>query len=126
MSESVSLILPTPPALNNLYFDNVITPRHGGRPFVRRVLSQAGTDYKQTVADIADGMTPIIGDVWIAFKWYRPRRIGDLDGIFKVILDGLTGYAYADDRQVAHIEADRFDDKLNPRVEIEIRPLGLC
>lgn len=90
-----------------------------------RVLSEEGKAYKQHVATVADGMQPFVGDVWITFKWYRPRRIGDLDGIFKVILDGLKGFAYYDDKQVARIWADRFDDKSAPRVEVEITGLSL-
>lgn len=123
----ISLCLPHPPATNNLYFDQIVFPKQRGRkPYVVRVLSADGRAYKETVAELASGMTPFVGDVWVTFKWYRPRRIGDLDGIFKVILDGLKGYAYNDDVQVARIWAERFDDKSAPRVELEIRPLGLC
>lgn len=124
---SVSLILPTPPMTNNLYFDMVLKPKWPSRkPRVMRVLSETGKAYKRTVSEIADGMEPFIGDVWITFKWYRPRRIGDLDGIFKVILDGLKGFAYHDDKQVARIHADRYEDAKHPRVEIEVIPLELC
>lgn len=91
-----------------------------------RVLSDEGKAYKATVAQVAAGMTPFIGDVWVTFRWFRPRRIGDLDGIFKIILDGLSGFAYKDDGQVARIYSDRFEDAKCPRVELEIRPLGLC
>lgn len=123
----INLVLPHPPAVNNLYFDMVLPPKWPSKkPRAMRVLSEAGKQYKQTVAEIAGGMQPFIGDVWVTFKWYRPRRIGDLDGIFKIILDGLKGHAYYDDKQVARIHADRFDDKSRPRVEVEIQGLGLC
>lgn len=98
----------------------------GGKHYPLRVLSDEGREYKQTVADIADGTKPFIGDVWVTFRWYRPRRVGDLDGIFKIILDGLKGFAYQDDKQVARIYADRFEDALHPRVEVEITALDLC
>lgn len=51
---------------------------------------------------------------------YRARKSGDLDNFLKVVLDALRGVAYTDDRQVVKIEARRFDDALNPRVEVWI------
>lgn len=126
-SQLVSLILRHPPAVNNLYFDMIMPAKAPKwKPYVRRVLSSEGKAYKEHVAEVANGLAPFLGDVWVTFRWYRPRRDGDLDGIFKIILDGLTGYVYNDDRQVARIHADRFDDKFRPRVEVDIRPLGLC
>lgn len=127
-SPVISLILPHPPATNNLYFDMVLParPPKYPRPRAMRVLSTEGKQYKALVAELVKGVTPFIGDVWVTFRWYRPRRIGDLDGIFKVILDGMSGGPYLDDKQVARIHADRFEDKLCPRVEVEIRALGLC
>lgn len=126
-AEAINLILPHPPATNNLYFDQIIWPKERGRaPYVKRTLTSEAREYKELVASLAEGITPIVRDVWLTFKWYRPRRVGDLDGIFKIIQDALTGYAYGDDKQVARIHADRFDDAAHPRVELSIRPLGLC
>lgn len=125
---TVNLILPYPPATNNLYFDNIVMPKKGRaqKPYVVRVLSKAGKDYKQTVAEVADGLNPFIGDVAVNFKVFRPRRIGDLDGVFKIVLDGLSGHVFNDDRQVVELHAFRYDDKRNPRVEVEVKVLGLC
>jgi Holliday junction resolvase RusA-like endonuclease len=53
-------------------------------------------------------------------KFYRPRRIGDLDGMFKAVIDGLKGFAFEDDKQIVEIHAHRLDDKWKPRVEVEI------
>lgn len=126
-ARTVNLILPHPPATNNLYFTQIVFPkRRGERAYTIRVLSAEARKYKEEVGEIAAGLQPFLGDVWVTFRWYRPRRVGDLDGIFKVILDGLTGYAYQDDKQVARIYADRFECKSHPRVEVEIRPLDLC
>jgi len=123
----INLILPTPPPLNNLYFNSIIWPKNRSqKPYSLRVLSQAGQDYKKLVSQIVDGHTPIAGDVWVTFRWFRPRCVGDLDGIFKIILDSFSGYLYYDDKQVARIHADRFEDKGHPRVEVCVRPLGLC
>lgn len=126
-NQTVSLILPSPPGVNNLYFDMVMPPKWPRKKhWVRRVLSAEGKAYKQTVADITDGLTPFIGDVWVMIKWYRPRRIGDIDGILKIILDGMSGHIYNDDKQVARLHVDRFEDKFRPRIEIQIQALNLC
>ena len=34
----------------------------------------------------------------------------------------LIGVAYSDDSQIVRIVAERYDDKRNPRVEIEVTP----
>lgn len=55
----------------------------------------------------------------MVIRVYRPQRRGDLDNTMKAILDSLSGLLYVDDKQVIEIHAKRFDDKKNPRVEIE-------
>lgn len=126
VQKTVRLILPTPPGLNDMYFTRVIVPKSGRKPFVQRGPGKAAVKYKARVARAAVSLVPIVGDVWLNFRWYRPRRVGDLDGIFKIVMDSLTGYAYADDKQVKRITAERFDDAVRPRVEVEIRAMGLC
>lgn len=51
---------------------------------------------------------------------FRPRSAGDLDNRIKLILDALNKIAFDDDRQIVEIHAFRFEDPLNPRVEVEI------
>lgn len=123
-----SYVLPNPPAVNNLYFDRIIPPNYPERPrpIVKRVLTDEGREFKETVARFTAGCVPFVGEVWVILKWYRPRRIGDIDGILKIILDGMSGHVYADDKQVARLHVDRFEDAKRPRVEVEIRPLDLC
>lgn len=57
--------------------------------------------------------------VRLTLRVYRPRHRGDLDNRLKVLLDALKGVLFGDDEQVVHITADRFDDRPNPRVEVE-------
>ena len=49
---------------------------------------------------------------------YRPRKVGDIDNCAKLILDSLQGYAYDNDNQIVDLHLRRFDDKVNPRVEV--------
>lgn len=112
----MTLTLPLVPLLNRYY--RVFR----GRP----VLSAEGRTYKKQVALIAamngsSGLTQY-GPVSLTVRIYRARKAGDIDGYFKGLMDALNGIAWMDDKQVVHLEAFRFDDKANPRVEIEVRP----
>ena len=50
-----------------------------------------------------------------------PTKRPDLDNIIKIIMDGLNGVAYADDKQVVYVTAGKeYSD--TPRVEIEVLP----
>lgn len=113
MKRVISLTLPYPPPVNHLY----ATFRG------RRIPSKRGKDYKAAVLGIClqQGTRPLNGEVTITFTAYRPRRIGDLDNLTKCLFDSLKGSAFHDDKQIIAIHAYRQDDKLNPRVEIEIK-----
>lgn len=106
------LILP-PPISANRYW----------RKFRNRmVVSAEAQAYKREVSLIAaaSGLDMLTGDVAIRLDVYREAKRGDLDNKLKVILDSLQGILYADDKQIVEIHARRFDDKHNPRVEVEI------
>jgi len=113
--------LPFPPSAND-YWRSITV---GGRS--RVVLSRAAREYKAKVAarfsPASDGQPARFrGPVRVVLRAYRPRRIGDLDNLLKVSLDSLKGVAWDDDSQVVKIEAIRFDDKFDPRIEIEVYP----
>lgn len=107
------LTLPYPPSVNNLY----ATFRN------RRIVSREGRAFKDRAAVVARaaGLELLDGEISVSVDVFRPRKAGDLDGRLKAILDCLTGVAWHDDKQVTHIVARRFDDKLNPRAEVTIR-----
>lgn len=113
----VNLTLPFGPYTNNMY----ITLMLKGRPV--RVPSGEAKKYKKAVEKICrsrDDLRPFAGELKLEMRFYRPRRVGDLDGMFKAVIDSLKGFAFEDDKQIVEITAQRFDDKHNPRVEVEI------
>jgi Holliday junction resolvase RusA-like endonuclease len=121
---TVILTLPFPPYTNNLYA--TITIKGGPKKGTQvRIPSKESKVFKEQVARICkqQGIRPLAGEVAVNLRIYRPRRVGDIDGSFKATLDSLKTFAYADDAQVAELHAWRFNDKLNPRVEIEIREI---
>ncbi len=49
----------------------------------------------------------------------KPTKKPDLDNVLKIILDGLTGVAFADDNQICQIYMEKVYGE-NPRVEVEL------
>lgn len=108
------ITLPYPPSVNNLF----LTTKKG-----KRTKSERYQEYLSAVQRecMARRVRPLDGDLAILVQVYRPRKVGDLDNSLKAILDSLKkGGAFFDDVQIAHIEATRFEDKTNPRVDVEI------
>lgn len=110
----MKLTLPYPPSANR-YWRNF----RG-----RTVVSAEATAYKRAAGLECRRQNPygrpLTGDVVLRLKVFRPRRAGDLSNRIKVLEDALIGIAFVDDSQVVRIEAERHDDKANPRVEIEV------
>lgn len=114
----MTVTLPVPPSAN-IYWR---TTRDG-----RTYVSKEARDYKELAARLAavKGMRPIRGvDVEVHIDWFRERRVGDLDNRLKVIFDALKGVAYTDDKQIAAIDARRFDDPKNPRIVVQVQAMG--
>ena len=113
------ITIPYPPSVNMYWRMAVI----GGRP--RMLLSREARQYKERVEIIlrAKALKPLQGAVRLRATVYRPARRGDLDNTLKALLDALRGHLYDDDSQVAEIHVKRAEDKVNPRVELEVTSL---
>lgn len=109
----MKLTLPYPPSLNRMY--RTVNGRF--------LISEEGRSYKTLAgwSARAQSVSPVAYPVELTIRAYRPRRAGDLDNCLKVLLDSLNGICWNDDSQVSTIHAYRFEDKSNPRVEVEIR-----
>ena len=114
--DSITLTLPYPPSANRYWRSIVI------KGAVRVLVSTEARQYKAKCAALAAAAfkRPFEGPVGIKLLVHRPIRRGDLGNRIKVIEDVLQGFAYADDAQIERIEAQRFDDKLNPRVVVSV------
>jgi crossover junction endodeoxyribonuclease RusA len=106
------ILLDVPVSLNKLY---VRTKRGIAK-------SDAGKAYtKQSQWKMrAQGVEPIEGDCAVVIRVYRKAKRGDLDNYLKLLLDTLEGAAYHNDNQIVELHAYRYDDRLNPRVEISV------
>lgn len=117
----VNLILPMPPS-SNRYWRTMVNRKGIAVTYV----SDEAKAYKRAVAEMADLARPIYSEIAVTLKVFRPQRSGDLDNKLKVLFDALQGVVYANDGQIVEIHAFRLEDKIRPRVEVEVRALGLC
>ena len=110
----VRLTLPEPPSANRYWRS------YRGR----LVISPAAIAYKGEVATrciIAKVKPlPLSANVRLTVRWFRSKRMGDLDNRLKIIFDALNGYVYHDDAQIVEIHAYREDDKTRPRLELTV------
>lgn len=109
----IKVTLPMPPSANRYWR----TSRDG-----RVYVSDEAKTYKSRVR-LDTAAEPLEGDLTITVKVYRAQKTGDLDNRLKVLFDALKGLAFSDDRQIAEIHAYRFEDKRDPRVEVEVSNL---
>lgn len=112
MIEEIKLTLPYPPSANR-YWRKTKT----GRVYI----SDEALTYRDEVNYRTLKVNALTGELKLTAKFYRPRKSGDLDNRIKILFDALQGNCFNDDKQIAEIHAYRFDDKQNPRVEVEIR-----
>lgn len=115
-----SVTLPYPPSANRYWRINP----HTCRPYRS---SEAG-DYIEAVgwACVAQGCTEPTQEtvaLHLQFAHAAGRRI-DLSNGIKVLEDALQGYAYADDKQVVHLEAELvlLPRKSEPYVIVTVTP----
>ena len=86
----------------------------------RMIKTQEARDYAIQVGLLANitCKTPLTKEVRVSLYVYRPRKVGDLDNIFKILLDAMSGIIYCDDKQIIELHAFRREDKINPRIRV--------
>jgi Holliday junction resolvase RusA-like endonuclease len=116
----MKIVLGYPPSTNAAW--RAMYNKHIGRVVV--FMTKEAREYKKNVANraLAAGARPLEGDVTLCVKVFRPMRRGDLMDREKVLCDALQGVAYMNDSQIRRAEFELFDDKDNPRVEVEVEP----
>jgi crossover junction endodeoxyribonuclease RusA len=108
--------LPYPPSVNSAWRAVKI-----GK-FVRVLLSKEGRLFRIAAQAAAkkQNVKNHEGELAVTLRLFRPRRSGDTDNRIKPVLDALQGIAYDDDKTIGELHVYRFEDKANPRVEVEI------
>ncbi len=110
---AVDMELPLPPPLNSYY-----------RAFRGRVvLTDEGKRYKRTVADLAQGRTPLHGPVAVGLRIFAHDR--DLDATFKGLFDALQRVCWLDDDQVRRLlYVDLYLDRSLPEEWVDVHVQG--
>ncbi len=115
VAKEITLILPWPPAVNNLYA--VVRGR--------KILSKRGRDYKNMVAMIAmsNHCPRVEGRIGVIISAFPPdKRRRDLDGIIKIVLDSLVDAGVMpDDSCVDFLEVTRFSPEVGGKVRVTAR-----
>ena len=71
------------------------------------------------------GKTMLEGSVYVGLSFFFPDSMKDIDGGIKPVLDLLQRLrVYKNDRQVDHLNVQKFLDKKNPRLEVEVEKLS--
>jgi len=64
----------------------------------------------------------IIGDLEVTIRLYfTDNRRRDWDNWHKISMDSLSGIVWKDDQQIRKATVEKFIDKKNPRIEIDIK-----
>lgn len=65
---------------------------------------------------------PIAGPVEVEIRLFFCNKLRrDIDNWHKILLDSLTGIVWEDDCQIQRMTVQKFIDKDNPRIEINIK-----
>ena len=119
-------------------FTAAIEPIPLARPRVNTQTRQAfypkrSADFKKALSLIAKsamrGKKPLSGQLKIRLNLYRKfsptsQMFGDVDNHQKAIFDALNGICFEDDKQICEVICRKFQDKKDPRIEIEIEEVG--
>jgi len=117
MTEALTLRLPYPPALNNLYRN---APGRG-RVATQRYLTWSRHAGNELLSQVRGRRPVFLGMVEVDIRLSRPdKRRRDIDGTGKAILDRLTGIAYTDDSQVVDLRL-RWADGAKPGAIVIVR-----
>lgn len=114
--EPVCLTLPLPPSANRYW--RMVNGHVTVSAEARAYKANAGWQAKLAGIDL------LSGDLAVTLTVYRRAKKGDLDNYTKVTLDALNGIVWSDDSQIVELHAYRCDDKVDPRVVLQVRAAG--
>lgn len=87
-------------------------------------MSKQGKDLKESYGEQAMVQwpeIPTLKDLALAIRLYfGTHRKCDWDNFHKLSMDALTGVVWGDDSQIQKVTVEKFYDKENPRIEIDI------
>lgn len=95
--------------------------------FPTRYMTKGGKDLKDDYSWQAKSQwkgQPLEGNVEVGIKiYFATKRKADWDNFHKLSMDALTGIVWVDDSQIQKATVEKFYDKENPRIELEVSEL---
>jgi Holliday junction resolvase RusA-like endonuclease len=77
--------------------------------------------YRLEVRHQWKGKERLQGELRAEMKLYfRDKRARDIDNYCKLVLDSMNEIVYNDDKQIRKLTIEKFLDRDNPRVEVEV------
>jgi crossover junction endodeoxyribonuclease RusA len=52
--------------------------------------------------------------------YFKDKKVRDIDNYSKILLDSMTGIVWEDDKQIQRMTIEKYIDKEDPRIEVEI------
>lgn len=89
----------------------------------RRFLTANGKSVKELMGYEAKKQyagKPLKCYIGLDIDFYVPNHRSDLDNLLKATIDCLTGILWDDDNQIVQILTNKYIDKKNPRITIEL------
>lgn len=116
----IKLVLPYPPSTNRYWR----LDRRNGHLHLSPDAEKFRADVKLIAGAVMGNQLALRGPLSVAIRLYRPQASGDVDNFIKQPLDALQGVVYDNDSQIIRLTADRFDDRANPRCEVDVAQIG--
>lgn len=109
MTAVVDLVLPFPPSANRYWRS---APGRGMVP------SSEALEYKRRLAILLGGRLPLVGKIRGTTYVHRPRAVGDLKNVDKVLDDAVEGFLWLDDKQIVDWRMVLLDERPGGLVRI--------
>lgn len=109
--------LPLPPSVNA----TLVPVRLGNK--VRFVSSKIAKTFRNAsqLQMKATKFNPMLsGNVALRVDFFVPDSRSDVSNRLKALEDAMIGFAYADDKQIVHVEINKHIDRRNQRAEVTL------
>ena len=105
--------------------NNSIYKRGKGKSFYMTDKAEAlKNDYAWQAVVQVGNKELLSGKLEVKIKLYfEDKRKHDIDNYGKLLLDSISGIVYDDDSQIIKMQVEKFHDRENPRIEIELKEL---
>lgn len=119
----MQIILKGSPQSNNMIYRSVCRGSFPQR-YMNNKAKALKEDYQWQIKQQMRGMNMLTCQLRVAIQLYhKTKRKSDWDNFHKLSMDAMSGLVYEDDSQIQFATVSKGYDPVDPRIEIDIRPL---